>query len=254
MSKYEPNTEQAMLSNYKDIAETDAAVRKELAIAPGQLVVGSNHGPVKLHNLNGPLQFMPMVFSSYLNRGYEIPEGVTLEGLVQGRLDPGEDDSIVVGAFNSYRYSELPSTIKFNSLTLGKHMFEDSLIKKINTDFPVMFNGDCMFRWSSITSFIGNTPKLLGARNMFLKVAPVFDCHFEGDLSSLTSADDMFLNYVLDKESVLNVVDTIKDCSTTSGTHAITISARDSDWSEQEKTELAARMTAKNWTVTWKWH
>ena len=118
-------------------------------------------------------------------------------------------------------------------------------------NLPELVVGDYLFKgWTEMTAFISDTPSLVSAKEMFRNTSLTT---FYGELSSLESADHMFgYGVKLDYDSVLNIVDSIKDVKDIVGVHNIEIGYDSTD--EQLVKELNAFQTelnAKGWNVTW---
>lgn len=121
----------------------------------------------------------------------------------------------------------------------------------LHYNLPELVVGDYLFKgWTEMTAFISDTPSLVSAKEMFRNTSLTT---FYGELSSLESADHMFGHGVkLDYDSVLNIVDSIKDVKDIAGTHNIEIGYNSAD--NQLVEELNAFQTelkSKGWNVTW---
>ena len=101
-----------------------------------------------------------------------------------------------------------------------------------------------------MTTFISDTPSLTSGKQMFKNTSLTTFC---GELSALENGEEMFGTGVkLDYDSVLSIVDSIKDVSGISCTHYIHIGYNSSD-SElvSEKDSLTTEFTNKGWNVIW---
>lgn len=118
-------------------------------------------------------------------------------------------------------------------------------------NLPELVIGDYLFKgWTEMTSFVSDTPSLISGKQMFKNTSLRA---FYGELSALENGEEMFGTGVkLDYDSVLNIVDSIKDVSDISGAHRIHIGYNSSD-SEliSEKDSLTAELTNKGWDVIW---
>jgi hypothetical protein len=118
-------------------------------------------------------------------------------------------------------------------------------------NLPELVVGDYLFKgWAEMTAFISDTPSLISAKEMFRNTSLTTFC---GELSSLESADHMFGNGVkLDYDSVLNIVDSIKDVKDIAGAHNIEIGYNSSDIQlVEELNAFQTELNAKGWNVTW---
>ena len=121
----------------------------------------------------------------------------------------------------------------------------------LHYNLPELVVGDYLFKgWKEMTTFISDTPSLTSGKQMFKNTSLTTFC---GELSALENGEEMFGTGVkLDYDSVLNIVDSIKDVSGISGAHYIHIGYNSND-SEliSEKDSLTAELTNKGWSVIW---
>lgn len=121
----------------------------------------------------------------------------------------------------------------------------------LHYNLPELVVGDYLFKgWKEMTTFISDTPSLTSGKQMFKNTSLTTFC---GELSALENGEEMFGTDVkLDYDSVLNIVDSIKDVSGISGAHYIHIGYNSND-SEliSEKDSLTAELTNKGWSVIW---
>lgn len=118
-------------------------------------------------------------------------------------------------------------------------------------NLPELVVGDYLFKgWTEMTAFISDTPSLISAKEMFRNTSLTTFC---GELSSLESADHMFGHGVkLDYDSVLNIVDSIKDVKDITGTHNIEIGYNSADAQlVEELNAFQTELNAKGWNVSW---
>ena len=118
-------------------------------------------------------------------------------------------------------------------------------------NLPELVVGDHLFKgWTEMTAFISDTPSLVSAKEMFRNTSLTA---FYGELSSLESADHMFgYGVKLDYDSVLNIVDSIKDVKDIAGAHNIEIGYNSSDIQlVKELNAFQTELNAKGWNVTW---
>ena len=118
-------------------------------------------------------------------------------------------------------------------------------------NLPELVVGDYLFKgWTEMTAFISDTPSLVSAKEMFRNTSLTT---FYGELSSLESADHMFgYGVKLDYDSVLNIVDSIKDVKNIAGAHNIEIGYNSSDIQlVEELNAFQTELNAKGWNVTW---
>lgn len=118
-------------------------------------------------------------------------------------------------------------------------------------NLPELVVGDYLFKgWTEMTAFISDTPSMISAKEMFRNTSLTTFC---GELSSLESADHMFGHGVkLDYDSVLNIVDSIKDVKDITGTHNIEIGYNSADIQlAEELNAFQTELNAKGWNVTW---
>ena len=121
----------------------------------------------------------------------------------------------------------------------------------LHYNLPELVVGDYLFKgWAEMTAFISDTPSLISAKEMFRNTSLTT---FYGELSSLESADHMFGHGVkLDYDSVLNIVDSIKDVKDIAGTHNIEIGYDSTDDElVKELNAFQTELTTKGWNVTW---
>lgn len=121
----------------------------------------------------------------------------------------------------------------------------------LHYNLPELVVGDYLFKgWAEMTAFISDTPSLISAKEMFRNTSLTTFC---GELSSLESADHMFGHGVkLDYDSVLNIVDSIKDVKDIAGTHNIEIGYNSADIQlVEELNAFQTELNAKGWNVTW---
>jgi hypothetical protein len=118
-------------------------------------------------------------------------------------------------------------------------------------NLPELVIGDYLFKgWSEMTAFISDTPSLVSGKQMFKNTSLTTFC---GELSALEDGEEMFGTGVkLDYDSILNIVDSIKDVKGIAGTHRIHIGYNSGD-SEfiAEKNSLTSELTNKGWSVIW---
>lgn len=118
-------------------------------------------------------------------------------------------------------------------------------------NLPELVVGDYLFKgWAEMTAFISDTPSLISAKEMFRNTSLTTFC---GELSSLESADHMFGHGVkLGYDSVLNIVDSIKDVKDITGAHNIEIGYNSSDIQlVEELNAFQTELNSKGWNVTW---
>ena len=118
-------------------------------------------------------------------------------------------------------------------------------------NLPELVVGDYLFKgWTEMSAFISDTPSLVSAKEMFRNTSLTT---FYGELSSLESADHMFgYGVKLDYDSVLNIVDSIKDVKDIAGAHNIEIGYNSSDIQlVEELNAFQTELNAKGWNVTW---
>ena len=121
----------------------------------------------------------------------------------------------------------------------------------LHYNLPELVVGDYLFKgWTEMTAFISDTPSMISAKEMFRNTSLTTFC---GELSSLESADHMFGHGVkLDYDSVLNIVDSIKDVKDITGTHNIEIGYNSADIQlAEELNAFQTELNAKGWNVTW---
>jgi hypothetical protein len=121
----------------------------------------------------------------------------------------------------------------------------------LHYNLPELVVGDYLFKgWTEMTSFVSDTLSLVSAKEMFRNTSLRTFC---GELSSLESADHMFGHGVkLDYDSVLNIVDSIKDVKDIAGTHNIEIGYNSADTQLVEELHtLQSELNAKGWNVSW---
>ena len=121
----------------------------------------------------------------------------------------------------------------------------------LHYNLPELVIGDYLFKgWKEMTTFISDTPSLTSGKQMFKNTSLTTFC---GELSALENGEEMFGTGVkLDYDSVLSIVDSIKDVSSISGAHYIHIGYNSND-SElvSEKDSLTTEFTNKGWNVIW---
>lgn len=121
----------------------------------------------------------------------------------------------------------------------------------LHYNLPELVVGDYLFKgWKEMTTFISDTPSLTSGKQMFKNTSLTTFC---GELSALENGEEMFGTGVkLDYDSVLSIVDSIKNVSGISGAHYIHIGYNSSD-SElvSEKDSLTAELRNKGWSVIW---
>jgi hypothetical protein len=118
-------------------------------------------------------------------------------------------------------------------------------------NLPELVIGDYLFKgWTEMTSFISDTPSLTSGKQMFKNTSLTTFC---GELSALENAEEMFgAGVKLDYNSVLCIVDSIKDVSDMGSSRNIHIGYNSSD-SElvSEKDSLTSEFANKGWNVIW---
>lgn len=121
----------------------------------------------------------------------------------------------------------------------------------LHYNLPELVVGDYLFKgWKEMKTFISDTPSLTSGKQMFKNTSLTTFC---GELSALENAEEMFGTGVkLDYDSVLSIVDSIKDVSEMSGPRNIHIGYNSSD-SElvSEKDSLTSEFANKGWNVIW---
>ena len=121
----------------------------------------------------------------------------------------------------------------------------------LHYNLPELVIGDFLFKgWKKLTSFISDTPALISGNEMFQNTSLRT---FYGELSSLENAEWMFGKGVkLDYDSILNIVDSIKNIKDIGLNRVIHI-GYDSTDNEfiKEKVSLTNELTDKGWTPIW---
>lgn len=148
----------------------------------------------------------------------------------------GSINNITSGNENDdYEISTTPlikdGVINYNmpELINGNYMFKGhSEIKKVYCDMPSLISGIQMFHGTSLTSFCGNLSSLADGRWMFGK-----GCK-------------------LDEESIISIVDGIKDWSFDTAEHIIEIGYDSSKVSISFIREIEKEFISKGWVVNWK--
>jgi hypothetical protein len=121
----------------------------------------------------------------------------------------------------------------------------------LHYNLPELVIGDYLFKgWTELNSFISDTPSLTSGKQMFKNTSLTTFC---GELSALEEGEEMFGTGVkLDYDSILNIVDSIKDVNDIRGIHRIHIgyNSADSDFIA-EKNLLTSELSNKGWDVIW---
>lgn len=113
-------------------------------------------------------------------------------------------------------------------LVNGNYRFKNhSNIKEVYCDMPSLVSGVQMFYGTSLTSFCGNLSSLSDGRYMFVK-----GCK-------------------LDKDSIIFIVDSVKDWSNDTSEHHIGIGYDSSDVSASFLNEMKDEFAVKGWIVSW---
>lgn len=117
----------------------------------------------------------------------------------------------------------------------------------IDYNLTELVNGDYMFKnHKELTEIYCDMPNLKSAIQMF------YGCPlrvFNGTLGSLENGYEIFKGAALDLNSILYIVDSIKDVSKSSGTHQLYI-GYDSTISPSDIDKFKTELMAKGWTTT----
>lgn len=117
---------------------------------------------------------------------------------------------------------------------------------ELTYNLPELENGDYRYKNKELTKVISDMPRLKSAKQMF------FGCplkSFAGNLSSLEEATNMFRHSILDEDSIINIVDGIKNMSEDGARIDIGFNSTAVTMDKLEK--LDAEFDAKGWSVKW---
>ena len=120
----------------------------------------------------------------------------------------------------------------------------------INYNLPELVNGDYRFKnHSNITTVYCDMPSLISGVQMFHGTSLTSFC---GDLSSLANGRWMFgKGCKLNEESIISIVDSIKDWSFDTAEHIIEIGYDSSKVSTSFISEIEKEFISKGWVVNW---
>ena len=112
----------------------------------------------------------------------------------------------------SQMFDNCTSLTSFNgdlsNLSDGSAMFSDTSLESFNGNLSSLVNGSVMFSDTPLTSFSGDLSSLIDGFHMFMDT-PL--ASFSGDLSSLINGYDMFRETSLTPQSVMYIVESIRN-------------------------------------------
>ena len=120
----------------------------------------------------------------------------------------------------------------------------------INYNLKELVNGDYRYKnHNELHTVISDMPNLISGRQMFWGCPLTSFC---GNLSSLEDGFGMFgKSCKLDYDSILNIIDGLKNVTSLEGEHIITIGYSSELVSDGELAPLTAELNDKGWTVKW---
>ena len=155
---------------------------------------------------------------------YKNGKLVQIAGAINEVIEGSQDDEAVSSV------STIPNGIinyNFEELVNGDYRYKNhSELHTVICDMPCLVSGVQMFWGTSLTSFCGNLSSLENAQGMFGK------------------------NCKLDEESIINIVDSIKE-NISDKPNNITIGYNSSLISSETITNFSKEFASKGWQVTW---
>ena len=117
--------------------------------------------------------------------------------------------SSLVDGWGMFRGTPLTSfSGDLSSLVNGTQMFDSTSLTSFSGHLSNLINGDDMFCVTPLTSFSGDLSNLVNGNQMFSSTSLK---SFSGDLSSLTNGSFMFDNTYLTPQSVMYIVESIRN-------------------------------------------
>lgn len=208
------------------------------------------HGAISLTPVKESIQICTeLIFNSLKNlKAYQAKSENTIyivdnNGTIEQYMFNGADIFQISGDVNNSidGNNDIESDTEVSPIETG------DLNGKLTYNLPELENGDYRYKNKELTEVISDMPRLKSAKQMF------FGCrlkYFAGNLGSLEKAENMFRHSLLDEESITNIVDGIKDMSSSDG--ALIDIGFDSTAVTMDKLEkLDAEFDDKGWSVKW---
>jgi len=162
-----------------------------------------------LSNLvNGYCMFYNTSLASFSGDLSSLVNGVNMFANTSLTSFSGDLSSLVNGV-NMFANTSLTSfSGDLSSLVNGSSMFDYTSLTSFSGDLSSLVNGYCMFDYTSLESFSSDLSNLVNGYCMFANTSLT---SFSGDLSSLVSGNAMFSFCKLYPQSVMYIVESIKN-------------------------------------------
>ena len=156
-----------------------------------------------LESFYGDSSGSPVNLSSLTNGFYMFCDCTKLTSFNSDLRSLTNGDTMFKGCENLTSFNS-----DLRSLTNGDTMFDSTSLTSFSSDLSNLVNGDGMFISAALTSFNSDLSSLTNGDTMF-RGTPLTS--FSGDLSSLTDGSSMFYNCKLTPQSVMYIVESIRN-------------------------------------------